>query len=77
MGLLRWLKTKFSKTRVPSCYATTCELYHFGKEDAEKGVCADYEIGQLCSNEELKRRCIAAEKRDPERYRLGRFKETH
>lgn len=47
--------------------------YTFDRDDFERGICEEIEIGTATDLEEVKRRCEAAEKANPERYRMGRF----
>lgn len=68
-------KTKLSSNVIDGCRNESYSLYHLGREDFEKGICLECEIGNLVSNDELERRCKHAEATDPERYRLGRYKE--
>lgn len=53
--------------------ATQHDPYHFGLEDCIKGICTKDELGMLVDSAELKKRCIEAEQRDPDRYRYGTF----
>lgn len=81
MKLFKWLKLKFDKKINLGRFVQGYNSYHFGREDYEKGICAESEIGKLVSDNVLKARCIEAEKRNPTKYRLGRFaqnyRETH
>ena len=50
--------------------------YTFDREDFEKGVCEESEIGTVTDHEEVKRRCEAAEKANPLKFRMGRLAEN-
>ena len=50
--------------------------YTFDRDDFERGICEESEIGTVTDHEALKKRCEAAEKANPLRFRRGRFAEN-
>lgn len=47
-------------------------VYRFDREDFERGICEESEIGEIVEKEDLKARCEKAEKTDCIKYRYGK-----